>query len=73
MGGNLATIVLVLLGLFVALQVVARVARRFLHFPAPFWIDVLLDSPMRRLWQPPGKLIARSGIAPGMTVLEVGC
>ncbi|GAH87585.1 unnamed protein product, partial [marine sediment metagenome] len=73
MGHDLTTVLLALLGLFVALQIVVRVAKRLVHIPAPAYADVFLDSPFRRLWQPPAKIIERSGIAPGMTVLEIGC
>ena len=49
MDGSLATSVLALLGLFVALQVGLRVAKRLVHNPAPWYVDVLLDSPLRRM------------------------
>jgi ubiquinone/menaquinone biosynthesis C-methylase UbiE len=51
----------------------ARILRRFVHFPAPFFIGYFLDSDLRRRMQPPDKLIARSGIGPSMSVLEIGC
>lgn len=52
---------------------VARVVRKLWHFPAPAFIGRGLDSNFRRSVQPPAKLISRSGIEPGMKVLEVGC
>ncbi|HET6477535.1 MAG TPA: methyltransferase domain-containing protein [Dehalococcoidales bacterium] len=33
----------------------------------------MLDSGFRRFFQSPGTIIARSGIEPGMTVMELGC
>jgi len=52
---------------------VARVVRKLWHFPAPAFIGRGLDSNFRRGFQPPDKLITRSGIKPGMRVLEIGC
>lgn len=72
--GNAALIALgIVAGLFVLTQVVARLAKRFVKRPAPAFVDLFLDSPFRRFWQPPAGIIARSGIAPGMRVLEIGC
>jgi SAM-dependent methyltransferase len=51
----------------------ARILRRFVHFPAPFFVGYFLDSDLRRRMQPPDKLLARSGIGSGMSVLEIGC
>lgn len=47
-------------------------ARRFLRFPTPAFVGALLDSPFRRALQPPEEVLAPLGIAPGMTVLELG-
>lgn len=62
-----------LFGLFVLLQIVARVVRRSAKSPAPPSVAFLLDSRLRRLVQPPAKVVERSKIAKGMQVLEVGC
>ena len=60
-------------GIILIHQVVARVVRRFWHFPAPAFISHVLDSRFRRRIQSPEKLIEWSGIAEGMTVLDLGC
>jgi ubiquinone/menaquinone biosynthesis C-methylase UbiE len=62
-----------ILGFVILWLTVARVFRKLVHFPAPAFIGHFLDSNLRRKVQPPDKLIARSGIKPGMKVLEVGC
>lgn len=41
--------------------------------PVPAFVGRLLDSGIRRWVQPPDKIIERSGIEPGMTVLDLGC
>ncbi len=64
---------LALLGGLACWLVAVRAARWFWHFPAPACLGRFLDSNHRRRLQPPGKLIERSGISPGMRVLEVGC
>ena len=67
-------LLLVIVGCIILIhQVVARVVRRFWHFPAPAFIHHVLDSKLRRRAQPPEVLIERSGIAEGMTVLDLGC
>ena len=53
--------------------VLVRVIRRFHRDPAPAVIGRFLDSDYRRWLQPPDKIIERSGIKPGMTVLDLGC
>ena len=69
----------VLLTLFIILaflilwQLVIRIARRYAKFPAPAFISTFLDSGFRKMMQPPTKVIACSGINPGMKVLEIGC
>jgi len=69
----MTTIVLTVLEVFLVWQVVIRLFRKKFHFPAPAFIGRLLDSDLRRKVQPPDQLIERSGIKPGMRVLEVGC
>jgi ubiquinone/menaquinone biosynthesis C-methylase UbiE len=51
----------------------ARILRRFVHFPAPFFVGYFLDSDLRRRMQPPDDLLKRSGVGPNMSVLEIGC
>jgi ubiquinone/menaquinone biosynthesis C-methylase UbiE len=38
----------------------------------PWWLGYVLVSPLRRLWQPPEKILAPF-VGEGMTVLEPGC
>jgi len=66
-------VAIVILGLLLLHQVVMRIVRKLVHFPAPAFIGRGLDSNFRRKLQPPDKLIQRSGIRKGMHVLEVGC
>jgi len=63
----------VVLGFPIWWLALAYVVRRFVHFPAPAFIGRFLDSGFRRKFQPPDKLVSRSGFEPGMRVLEVGC
>jgi ubiquinone/menaquinone biosynthesis C-methylase UbiE len=66
-------IILIILGIFVGWQILIRVFRKLFHFPAPAFIGGFLDSNYRKKVQPPAKLIERSGIKPGMKVLDLGC
>jgi ubiquinone/menaquinone biosynthesis C-methylase UbiE len=66
-------ILIVILGLFVLHQIILRIIKKLFHFPAPPFIGRILDSNFRRKLQSPDKLIQRSGIKKGMSVLEVGC
>jgi len=54
-------------------QVVARLIRRRWPAPAPAVIGPGLDSRLRHLVQSPESVVARSGIARGDRVLEIGC
>ena len=58
---------------FVLSQAILRLVRRYWHFPAPALIGRFLTSPVRRALQPTRRVLERSGIQPGMTVLEIGC
>jgi len=58
---------------FLIFQLVFRILRRYFKFPAPAFFGHVLDSDHRRKLQPPALIIERSGIKPGMQVLEVGC
>jgi len=53
--------------------IVFRIVNKLWHFPAPAFIGPFLDSDLRRKLQPPAKVIERSGIKHGMTLLELGC
>jgi ubiquinone/menaquinone biosynthesis C-methylase UbiE len=59
--------------LIVIYLLAARILKKVWHFPAPAFEGRFLDSDRRRRMQPPDKLIERSGIRPGMTVLDLGC
>jgi SAM-dependent methyltransferase len=62
-----------LVGVAALWLLLARLLRRFVAFPVPAALGFALDSDFRRQFQPPGPILQRSGIAPGMRVLEVGC
>jgi len=53
--------------------IIQRVIRKLWHFPAPAYLGYLLSSRLRRRVYPPAQLIDRSGIKPGMTVVDLGC
>jgi len=57
---------------FLLLHTIIRTIRHFHKFPMPEFLANLIDNPLRRRIQPPEKMPIRHGIAPGMTVLEVG-
>lgn len=42
------------------------------HHTCPFWVGYLLASPLRKLGENPEKILAPV-VAPGMTVVDVGC
>jgi len=54
-------------------QVLIRIVRKLKHVPAPPLLGIFLDTNLRRFFQPADKLIRRSGIEPGMTVVDLGC
>ena len=66
-------IILVVLGAIVLLAVVVRLYLKLHSQPAPPIIGPFLNSPLRRLTQPPPRVIERSGVKPGMTILDLGC
>ena len=70
---NLLRAVSYILGFIFLWLTMARILRKFLHFPAPAFIGHFLDSDLRRKIQPPDQLIQRSGIKAGQRVLEIGC
>ena len=71
----LRKLIYILLGLpliVLLLHTTLRVIRYFYKFPMPQFLANLIDNPLRRKIQPPRDMPLRHGIAPGMTVLEVG-
>jgi ubiquinone/menaquinone biosynthesis C-methylase UbiE len=68
-----AQIILWILSIFIIFQILIRIFRKTIHFPAPAFMGKFLDSKWRRTVQPPEQIIQRSGFRPGMKVLEVGC
>lgn len=61
------------IGGFGLYQVLLRLVRRYWHFPAPAFITIFLNSPLRARLQDPQQVITRSGIKEGQQVLEIGC
>lgn len=70
---NILKIAGYVIGGFAIYQVLIRLVRRNWHFPAPAFITVFLNSPLRGKMQEPRQVIARSGIKEGQHVLEIGC
>ena len=66
-------VILIVLGAILLWLALVRVFRKLYHFPAPAFIGRFLDSDIRRWLQPPDKIIERSGVKQGMTVLDLGC
>jgi len=66
-------VILIVVGSLLLYLVALRTVRKLWHFPAPAFTGRFLDSDIRRWRQPPDKLIERSGIKQGMTVLDLGC
>jgi ubiquinone/menaquinone biosynthesis C-methylase UbiE len=53
--------------------IVARIIRRYYKFPVPSFVGYFLGSRFRKMMQPPDKIVERSGIKEGMTVMDLGC
>ena len=62
-------IILIIIGVLI----LARIIRKFVHFPAPAYAGLFFNSRLRRRGQPPSTVIERSGVKPGMTVVDLGC
>jgi ubiquinone/menaquinone biosynthesis C-methylase UbiE len=62
-----------LTGFILAYLLAVRFIRQYIHTPVPAFVGQFLDSDLRRRLQPPGQIVERSGIFPGMNVLEIGC
>ena len=67
--------ILIVIGtiLFLIYLALFRIIKKLFRFPAPPFIGWFLDSDIRRKLQPPDKIIERSGIKQGMTILDLGC
>ncbi len=59
--------------IILAVLILIRIGRKFIHFPAPTYAGYLFDSNLRRRLQPPGRLIERCGIKESMTAIDLGC
>jgi len=60
-------------GFLLIVQVALRIARRWLKFPTPAFMTLIIDNPIRRrLIQNPEIIAERMRLEPGMTVVEVG-
>lgn len=66
-------IILIIAGAIVFILVLIRIVRKSTNVPAPAYIGPGLDSGFRRFFQSPKAIVERSGVAPGMTVMELGC
>jgi len=66
-------VIIAVLGAFILWWFTARMIKRLVPFPAPWFYGPLFDSKLRRIFQPADKVIQRSGMRKGMQVLEVGC
>ncbi len=54
-------------------QIVIRIIRHIVNFPAPAFITRIIDNPIRRRFvQNPEIIASRMMLNPGMTVLEIG-
>ena len=62
-----------IIGILIFYQIIIRIVRKFVHFPAPAFIGRFLDSDHRRRMQSPDAIIKRSGMKSGMKILEIGC
>lgn len=70
---QIGKIILYLFGILLAWQILFRIVRKTIHFPAPAFIGIFLDSNYRRKLQSPADIIEASGIRSGQRVLEIGC
>lgn len=66
-------IIVIILGSALLFFLIHRITSKILPAPAEPIAGYLLDSKLRHWLQPPGKVIKRSGIKQGMTIMELGC
>ena len=72
--GRVLVTLLAILALYqLIIRVLAKVFRRWIQAPAPAFLGYFLSSRFRYGLQPPAEVIRRSGIEPGMNVLDLGC
>jgi len=60
-----------ILGVWMAIQLLVRLLRRFLPFPVPPFMSPFLESPLRELSQRPGETLQRIGLQAGQRALEL--
>jgi len=70
---QIGKIIIYIIGIFLIWQILLRLIRKTIPFPAPAFIGIFLDSDYRRKLQPPAAVIEGSGIKTGQRVLEIGC
>jgi ubiquinone/menaquinone biosynthesis C-methylase UbiE len=70
---QIGKIILYIVGIFLVWQILFRIIRKTIPFPAPAFIGIFLDSDLRRRIQSPAGVIKGSGITIGQRVLEIGC
>jgi ubiquinone/menaquinone biosynthesis C-methylase UbiE len=66
-------ITVLIIGTVVLILLLLRLVRKSTSLPAPAYMGRLLDSGFRHFFQSPGTVVERSGVAPGMTIMELGC
>lgn len=66
-------ILLFFLSIVLIYFIIIRVIKKFYPFPMPAFLGIFIDSRWRKLFQPPKKIIMRSGIKNGMSVMDLGC
>ncbi len=72
--GRVLVTLLAILALYqLIIRILAKGFRRWIQVPAPAFLGYFLSSRFRYGLQPPAEVIHRSGIEPGMSVLDLGC
>ena len=69
------TVLKIVLWVFIGVliyRIIIGLIRKLIHFPAPSFISIFLDSKPRGWLQPPKKIITYSKIKEGNKVLEIG-
>jgi len=66
-------VILTVLSAILLFAALLRVIKKLYRSPAPAFVGRYLDSPVRRWLQPPDKIIERSGVTQGMTIMDLGC
>ena len=69
----LSPLILTLAVVLIVFNTLARIVRKFWHFPMPEFMAPWIDNKYRHKYvQPPDVMAVRHGLQPGMQVLEVG-